>query len=71
LILFGTEYFFWVAVKTHKVYITIILRIALYGRETWSFTLREERRLSVFDNRVLRKMSGPKGELEETGNSRA
>ena len=33
----------------------------LYGCETWSLTLREERRLRVFENRVLRRMCGPKG----------
>ena len=33
----------------------------LYGRETWPFTLREERRLRLFENRVLRKMFVPKG----------
>ena len=32
----------------------------LYGCETWSLTLREERRLRVFENRVLRRISGPK-----------
>ena len=32
----------------------------LYGCETWSLTLREERRLRVFENRVLRKIFGPK-----------
>jgi len=32
----------------------------LYGCETWSLTLREKRRLRVFENRVLRKISGPK-----------
>ena len=32
----------------------------LYGCETWSFTLREERRLTVFENRVLRRIFGPK-----------
>jgi len=32
----------------------------LYGCETWSFTLRDERRLRVFENRVLRRMFGPK-----------
>jgi hypothetical protein len=34
--------------------------MALYGCETWSLTLREEHRLRVFENRVLRKMFGPK-----------
>jgi hypothetical protein len=38
----------------------------LYGYETWSLTLREERRLRVFDNRVLRRIFGPKND-EVTG----
>jgi hypothetical protein len=38
----------------------------LYGSETWSFTLREERRLRVFVNRVLRGIFGPKRD-EVTG----
>jgi len=36
-----------------KIYRTIILSIVLYGCEAWSLTLREERRLMVFENRVL------------------
>jgi uncharacterized membrane protein len=32
----------------------------LYGCETWSLTLREEHRLRVFENRMLRKIFGPK-----------
>jgi hypothetical protein len=43
-----------------KIYKTIILRVVLYGCETWSFTLREEHRLRVFENRVLRRIFGPK-----------
>ena len=43
-----------------KIYRTIILPVVLYGRETWSLTLREERRLRVFENRVLRRVFGPK-----------
>jgi hypothetical protein len=43
-----------------KIYRTIILPVALYGCETWSLTLREERRVRVFENRVLRKVFGPK-----------
>ena len=39
---------------------TIILPVVLYGCETWSLTLREECRLRVFENRVLRKVFGPK-----------
>jgi len=38
----------------------------LYGCETWSLTLRKERRLSVFENRVLRRIFGPKRD-EVTG----
>jgi hypothetical protein len=34
-----------------EIYITIILRVVLYGCETWSLTLREERRLRVFENK--------------------
>jgi hypothetical protein len=39
---------------------TIILPVVLYGYETWSLTLREEHRLRVFENRVLRRIFGPK-----------
>jgi hypothetical protein len=46
-----------VKVKTYK---TIILLVILYGCETWSLTLREEHRLRVFENRVLRRIFGPK-----------
>ena len=49
-----------------KIYRTIILLVLLYGCETWSLTLREERRLRVFENRVLRRVFGPKRE-EVTG----
>ena len=35
---------------------TIIFPVVLYGCETWSVTLREKRRLSVFENRILRKV---------------
>jgi hypothetical protein len=43
-----------------KIYRTIILPIVLYGCKTWSLTLREERRLRVFGNRVLRRIFGHK-----------
>jgi hypothetical protein len=49
-----------------KIYKTIILPVALYGCETWSLTLREEQRLRVFENRVLRRIFGPKRD-EVTG----
>jgi len=39
---------------------TIILPVVLYGCENWSLTLREERRLRMFENRVLRRVFGPK-----------
>ena len=42
-----------------KIYRIIILHV-LYGCKTWSLTLREERRLRVFVNRVLRRIFGPK-----------
>jgi hypothetical protein len=45
-----------------KIYKTVILPVVLYGCETWSLTLREEYRLTVFENRVLRKIFGPKRE---------
>jgi hypothetical protein len=38
----------------------IVLPVVLYGCETWSLTLREERRLRVFEKRVLRRIFGPK-----------
>jgi hypothetical protein len=47
-------------------YKTIILPVVLYGCETWSLTLREEHRLRVFENRVLRRIFGPKRD-EVTG----
>jgi len=50
----------------NKIYRTIILPIVLYGCETWSLALREERRLRVFENRVLRRIFGPKRD-EVTG----
>jgi hypothetical protein len=42
-----------------KIYKTIILPVVLYGCETWSLILREEHRLRVFENRVLRRIFGP------------
>jgi hypothetical protein len=43
-----------------KLYKTIIFLVVLYGCETWSVTLREEHKLRVFKNRVLRRIFGPK-----------
>jgi hypothetical protein len=49
-----------------KIYRTIILPVVLYGCEVWSLTLREERRLKVYENRVLRRVFCPKRD-EVTG----
>ena len=46
-----------VKIKIHK---NIFLPVVLYGCDTWSLTLREERRLRVFENRELRRIFGPK-----------
>jgi hypothetical protein len=44
-----------------RIYKTIILPLVLYGCETWSITLREEHnRMRVFENRVLKRIFGPK-----------
>ena len=45
-----------------KIYRTMILPVVLHGCETWSLTVREKRRLRVFENRVLRSIFGPKRE---------
>jgi hypothetical protein len=50
-------------IKIHRI---IILLVVLYGCETWTLTLREEHRLRVFENRVLRRIFGPKRD-EVTG----
>ena len=47
----------YIKIKIHR---TLIVPVVLYGCETWSLTLREERRLRVFENRVLRGIFGPK-----------
>ena len=43
-----------------KMYRTIMLPVALYGCGTWSLTLRKEHRLRAFENKVLRRIFGPK-----------
>ena len=48
------------------IYRTTILPVVLYGCDTWSLTLREERKLRVFENRVLRRIFGPRRD-EVTG----
>jgi hypothetical protein len=49
-----------------RIYKTVTLSVVLYVCETWSLTLREEHRLGVFENRMLRRLFGPKRE-EVTG----
>ena len=49
-----------------KIYRTIIFPVVLYVCETWSLTVREERRFRVFENRVLRRIFGP-NRVEVTG----
>jgi hypothetical protein len=51
----GTNVFY--SVTSYK---TIILLVVLYGCETWSLTVRDEHKLRVFENRVLRRIFGPK-----------
>jgi len=52
-----------------KIHRTIILPFVLYGCETWSVTLREERKLRVFEDKMLRRIFWPKRE-EVTGECR-
>ena len=46
-----------------KIYRTIILPVVLYGCETWSLTLLEERKLRVFENMVCRRIFGPRRDV--------
>ena len=61
---FGAESFVLQLLSTNIKYIyiyrNVILPVVLYGYETWSLTFREECRLRVFENRVLRKILGSK-----------
>ena len=71
LLSFGAESFvFQFTIQNLKIkiylYRTVILPDALYGCETWSLTLREERKLRVFENRVLRGIFGSRRD-EVTG----
>ena len=63
LLSFGAESFiFQFAIKNTKIKIhrTRFLHVVLYGCEIWSLTLREERRLRLFENRVLMRIFVPK-----------
>ena len=56
LALLGAHHILHISRIMVKIYRTIILPFVLYGCETWSFTLRVEHRLRVFENRVLRRI---------------
>jgi len=63
LLSFGAEFVvFQIAIQNLKIkiYRTIILPVVFYGCETGSLTLRKERRLRVFESKVLRNVYGPK-----------
>jgi hypothetical protein len=66
---FGAESFdfqFAIQKLKIKIYVTGIMPVVSYGCETWSLTLRKDRRLRVLENRTLRRIFGPKRD-EETG----
>ena len=70
LLSFGAESFVLQILSKNlkiKIYRTIILSVVLYGCETWSLTLREERKLRVSENMVLKRIFGPRrdGVMEE------
>jgi len=53
--------------KEFPIYHTLILPVVLYECETWSLTLKEENRLRVYENRVLRRIFGPKRQEDGRG----
>jgi hypothetical protein len=58
----------WTLNLTSKVTLLEILPVVLYGYETWSLTLRKERRLRVLENSVLREYLGLRGtRLQRSG----
>ena len=66
LLSFGAESFvFLFAIQILKInrYMNIILPVVLYRYETCSLTLREEHRLRVFENKVLRRIFGPRTDM--------
>ena len=50
-----------------KIYKMIVLQVVLYGCETWSLTLREECRLRIFENKILRQIFGSKRDANGKG----
>jgi hypothetical protein len=57
------SFIFQFTIQKSKIYRTIIFPVSLYGSAAWSLTLREERRSRTFDNRALRRISGPKRDV--------
>ena len=55
-------------IKLKNTNIQIILPVILYSCETWTLTLREEKRLRIFENKVLRKIFGPERETRRQEN---
>ena len=50
-----------------KIFKTIILPVVLYGCKAWSLTLREERKLRVFENMIIKRIFGPKRDENGSG----
>jgi hypothetical protein len=63
LLLFGSETCLLSKNVKVKIYKTIILPFVLHECETWSLTLREEHKLMVSDNRIMRRIFGPKRDV--------
>ena len=63
-----SEFYLFILATALKIYKTIILPVVLYGCKTWSLTLREEFRLRVFENWMLRRIFGP--QRDENGERR-
>jgi hypothetical protein len=66
LLSFGAEFSLLTKNLKIKIYRNIILSVVLYGCEIWSLILMQEHRLRVLENRVLRRIFGPK-RYEVTG----
>jgi hypothetical protein len=69
LLLFSSKYFVFPSYIKNlkiKIYKAVVFPVVLYGCETWSFTMGEEHRLRVFENRVLRKIFGTKREEDRS-----
>jgi hypothetical protein len=71
LLSFGPESFVSSLISKNlkiKIYKTVILPVVPYGCKTWSLTLREEHRLRFFENRVFKRIFGPKKKTDHGEN---